>query len=79
MEELPGMKEALERLPQEVHDARWFRIKRVRGWLAFLWLLARVFFFEHCDDLGAVTVEHCFPPLTHNRNLCLHLRYLCRR
>ncbi len=30
MEDLPGMKETLERLPQAEHDQRWFRIKRVR-------------------------------------------------
>ena len=29
MEELPGVKEALRRLPQDVVDARYFRIKRV--------------------------------------------------
>jgi len=30
MEELPGVKEALSRLPQSVTDERFFRIKRVR-------------------------------------------------
>ena len=29
MEQLPGVKEALRRLPQDVIDARYFRLKRV--------------------------------------------------
>jgi hypothetical protein len=38
MEELPGVKEALRRLPEEVVSARYFRIKRVSLLTLWLWL-----------------------------------------
>ena len=49
MEDISGVKEALERLPQAEHDARWFRIKRV-CWLFFstpLLFFSSSFFFCH--------------------------------